>query len=258
MITTIDLDHKEYLGDTRELVSYDKAGIFRKNTPAIIGDLNIPHTMTDYGKEIDANMTLSGKDFIFKEQQTTFTWQYKAHQIELKKPAIPSQNAATALSVLAVLNLLPSDKVIKDCLAKLSVEGRFQQLSSDPLVFTDVAHNPESARYLAKKLTSYKDKGFKIQALVAMLADKDKAGVLQEVSYLIDEWSLAGLEGPRGDSALNLKNALKRVPHNDLVSVYDSVDHALESTLPKLNSDTLLIVFGSFFTVAGAINYFEK
>ena len=258
VITTIDLDHKEYLGDTRELVAYDKAGIFRKDTPAIIGDLNIPCTMTDYGKKIDAKMTLSGTDFIFKEQQTTFTWQYKAHQLELPKPAIPSQNAATALSVLAVLNLLPNDKIIKDCLAKLTVEGRFQQLKRDPLVFTDVAHNPESARYLANKLKSYKDKGFKIHALVAMLADKDKAGVLQEVSHVIDQWSLAGLDGPRGESALSLKNELKCIPHNDLVNVFDTVAHALESTLPKLNSDTLLIVFGSFFTVAGAIDYFEK
>ena len=72
VITTIDLDHKEYLGDTRELVAYDKAGIFRKDTPAIIGDLSIPHTMIDYGNEISANMTLSGTDFIFKEHDKTF------------------------------------------------------------------------------------------------------------------------------------------------------------------------------------------
>jgi dihydrofolate synthase/folylpolyglutamate synthase len=258
VITTIDLDHKEYLGDTRELVAYDKAGIFRQSTPAIIGDLNIPHTMTDYGHEINASMVLSGTDFIFKENEKSFNWQYKEHRLELAKPAIPCQNAATALTTLSVLNLLPSEQIIKACLASLVVEGRFEQLSTEPLVFTDVAHNPESARYLANKLSSFKDKGFKIHALAAMLADKDKAGVLREVSHLVDEWSLAGLEGPRGDSADNLKNALRSIPHNNIKNCYNSVAQALDVILPQQQNETVLIVFGSFFTVAGAIIYFEK
>jgi len=258
VITTIDLDHKEYLGDTRELVAYDKAGIFRANTPAIIGDLNIPHTMTDYGKKINANMVLSGSDFIFKENTASFNWQYKEHNFELAKPAIPCQNAATALTVLCVLDLLPSEQIVKNCLADLVVEGRFQQLSSEPLVFTDVAHNPESARYLANKLLSFKDKGFKIHALAAMLADKDKAGVLKEVSHLVDEWSLASLNGPRGDTASNLESALQSISDHNIMHGYNSVAEALSVILPKQKNDTVLIVFGSFFTVAGAINYFKK
>ncbi|WP_024612297.1 bifunctional tetrahydrofolate synthase/dihydrofolate synthase [Pseudoalteromonas sp. TB64] len=258
VITTIDLDHKEYLGDTRELVAYDKAGIFRENTPAIIGDLNIPHTMTDYGKKINANMVLSGSDFIFKENTESFNWQYKEHNFELAKPAIPCQNAATALTVLCVLDLLPSEQIVKNCLADLVVEGRFQQLSSEPLVFTDVAHNPESARYLANKLLSFKDKGFKIHALAAMLADKDKAGVLKEVSHLVDEWSLASLNGPRGDTASNLESALQNISDHNIMHGYNSVAEALSVILPKQKNDTVLIVFGSFFTVAGAINYFKK
>ena len=258
IITTIDLDHKEYLGDTRELVAYDKAGIFRESTPAIIGDLNIPHTMTDYGKEINANMVLSGSDFIFKEHAQSFSWQFKEHNLELPKPAIPCQNVATALTALSVLNLLPSDEVITQCLANLVVEGRFQQLSAEPLVYTDVAHNPESARYLATKLASYKDKGFKIHALAAMLADKDKVGVLKEVSDVVDEWSFASLEGPRGDSAANLHQALLSIPNSYFKQGYNSVEAALDAILPNQPTNTLLIVFGSFFTVAGAIHYFKK
>ena len=258
IITTIDLDHKEYLGDTRELVAYDKAGIFRESTPAIIGDLNIPHTMTDYGKEINANMVLSGSDFIFKEHAQSFSWQFKEHNLELPKPAIPCQNVATALTALSVLNLLPSDEVITQCLASLVVEGRFQQLSAEPLVYTDVAHNPESARYLATKLASYKDKGFKIHALAAMLADKDKAGVLKEVSHVIDHWSLTSLHIPRGDNVENMAAALQTIPHTGTHERYNSVHDALNVIMPTQQSDTLLIVFGSFFTVADAINYFKK
>ncbi|ATG57626.1 MULTISPECIES: bifunctional tetrahydrofolate synthase/dihydrofolate synthase [Pseudoalteromonas] len=258
VITTIDLDHKEYLGDTRELVAYDKAGIFRKDTPAIIGDLSIPLTMIDYGNEISANMTLSGTDFIFKEHDKTFNWQFEKHNLTLNKPAIPAQNAATALTVLSVLNLLPNVDVIKNCLANLVVEGRFEQLSTEPLVFTDVAHNPESARYLANKLLSYKDKGFKVHALAAMLADKDKAAVLKELAHLVDDWFLASLGGPRGDSANNLKEALQSVSTHDKVQSFESVERALSVILPKQQDNVILIVFGSFFTVADAINYFKK
>ena len=258
VITTIDLDHKEYLGDTRELVAYDKAGIFRKDTPAIIGDLSIPHTMIDYGNEISANMTLSGTDFIFKEHDKTFNWQFEKHNLTLNKPAIPAQNAATALTVLSVLNLLPNVDVIKNCLANLVVEGRFEQISTEPLVFTDVAHNPESARYLANKLLSHKDKGFKVHALAAMLADKDKAAVLKELTHLVDDWFLASLGGPRGDSANNLKEALQSVSTHDKVQSFESVERALSVILPKQQDNVILIVFGSFFTVADAINYFKK
>ena len=157
-----------------------------------------------------------------------------------------------------MLNLLPSDEVIKHCLANLVVEGRFEQLSTAPLVFTDVAHNPESARYLALKLASYKDKGFKIHALVAMLADKDKAGVLKEVSHVIDHWSLTSLHIPRGDNVENMAAALQTIPHTGTHKRYDSVHEALNVIMPTQQSDTLLIVFGSFFTVADAINYFKK
>ena len=214
--------------------------------------------MIDYGNEISANMTLSGTDFIFKEHDKTFNWQFEKHNLTLNKPAIPAQNAATALTVLSVLNLLPNVDVIKNCLANLVVEGRFEQLSTEPLVFTDVAHNPESARYLANKLLSYKDKGFKVHALAAMLADKDKAAVLKELAHLVDDWFLASLGGPRGDSANNLKEALQSVSTHDKVQSFESVERALSVILPKQQDNVILIVFGSFFTVADAINYFKK
>ncbi|MGO2012544.1 MAG: bifunctional tetrahydrofolate synthase/dihydrofolate synthase [Pseudoalteromonas sp.] len=258
VITTIDLDHKEYLGDTRELVGYDKAGIFRKDTPAIVGDLAIPHTVTDYGKEVDANMVLSGRDFIFKESDDSFSWQFSGQQFNYAKPAIPCQNAATALTTLAVLGLLPEQHVIENCLRNLIVEGRFQQLSRQPLVYTDVAHNPESARYLAQKIASFKDKGFKIHALAAMLADKDKVGVLKEVNSLVDVWSIASLNCFRGDSVENLKVALEAVHCQTRIDSYDSIPDALNNVLPTLNEDTLFIIFGSFMTVAAAINYWKK
>ncbi|KTF13452.1 bifunctional tetrahydrofolate synthase/dihydrofolate synthase [Pseudoalteromonas sp. H105] len=258
VITTIDLDHKEYLGDTRELVGYDKAGIFRIDTPAIIGDLNIPHTVTDYGSDIAANMYLSGQDFIFKEHQNSFSWQFKEFDYEFVKPSIPCQNAATALTTLAVLGLLPSRRVISDCFANLVVEGRFQRLSSSPLVYTDVAHNPESARYLTKKLKQLRDQGFKVHALAAMLEDKDKVAVLNEVSSVIEHWHLAGLDCFRGETVKNLTKAMDNVKSHAPLEQYQDVELALDSVLPKLDERSVLIIFGSFFTVAAAIKYWKK
>ncbi|TMP83791.1 bifunctional tetrahydrofolate synthase/dihydrofolate synthase [Pseudoalteromonas phenolica] len=257
VITTIDLDHKEYLGDTRELVGYDKAGIFRADKPAIVGDLNIPHTVTEYGDEIAAELILSKRDFFFEPKQSSFVWRYKSNTFEFEKPSIPAQNVATALTLLARLELLPELSVIEKCLADLKVEGRFQKLSNSPIVFTDVAHNPESARYLKQKLVELKQQGFKIHALIAMLADKDKASVINEVSELIDFWSLASLDGPRAERASNLLPLLSQEQQQS-ANMFDSVHMALDSQLSQLDDQTAMIVFGSFFTVAEAIQYWQK
>ncbi|WP_440055564.1 bifunctional tetrahydrofolate synthase/dihydrofolate synthase [Pseudoalteromonas sp. T1lg65] len=255
VITTIDLDHKEYLGDTRELVGYDKAGIFRTGTPAIVGDLDIPATVIDYGKEIAADLVLSKRDFIFTPNIDRFRWQYQDYDYEFANPAIPAQNAATALTVLAKLDLLPDEAKIAHCLSALSVEGRFQQLSEKPLVYTDVAHNPESARYLAGKLQQLRDRGFKIHALVAMLADKDKAAVFESISAKVDIWSLASLSGPRAENAANLASYLDQSVQ---AQCFDSVAEALTHVMPTISDDTALIVFGSFLTVADAIQHLQN
>ncbi|BBN82179.1 bifunctional folylpolyglutamate synthase/dihydrofolate synthase [Pseudoalteromonas sp. A25] len=257
VITTVDLDHKEYLGDTRELVGYDKAGIFRANTPAVVGDLNIPHTVTDYGKEIDADLVLANKDFTHAVTDTGFKWQYLDYDYDFAAPAIPVQNVATALALLAKLSLLPKQDVISTCLSKLTVEGRFQQLSVSPKVYTDVAHNPESARYLKQKIAQLRAQGFKIHALIAMLADKDKASVIKEVSDVVDIWSCASLQGPRAEQASNLQAILSTQTQAASAS-YTSVRIALDEILAKQSDDTVLVIFGSFVTVAEAIQYWQK
>ena len=162
------------------------------------------------------------------------------------------------MTLLAKLDLLPSELQVRDCLANLTVEGRFQQLNEQPLIFTDVAHNPESARYLARKLSVYKDQGFKIHALVAMLADKDKVAAMSAVADVVHEWSLASLDCFRGDKVENLAKALAETTSTAPSTQYDSVETALDTLLPNVDNNTLVIVFGSFITVAAAISYFKK
>jgi len=258
VITTIDLDHKDYLGDTRELVGYEKSGIFRKNIPAIVGDLNIPQSVLDYGEKISANMILSGTDFKYNDNGSNFEWIFESDKVEYHKPAIPAQNVATALTTLKSLNLLPSQKIISKVITELKVEGRFECLSQSPLVYVDVAHNPESARYLAKKLQSFKLKEYKINALVGMLEDKDQKAALSELVQVVDNWSIATLSCFRGAKNDVLAQKLSSLDIND-AQKFASVDNALDNLLPKMQgADTngekqLLIVFGSFYTVADAM-----
>lgn len=256
VITTVDLDHKEYLGDTRELVGYDKAGIFRSNVPAVVGDLDIPHTVVDYGEQINADLCLSKRDFIFTEDEATFNWQMGKLSLTFAKPAIPAQNAATALSVLAKLDLLPAVTDIADCLKQLQVKGRFQQLSKEPLVYTDVAHNRESARYLATRLQSLQAQGKTIHAIIGMLGDKEHVDVITAMAPVVTHWHVAGLDNPRGLSAQQL--TAKVTQSVKVEGTYEQVSDAMRAVLPQLCAQSLLIIFGSFYTVAQAITFFDN
>jgi len=262
VITTIDLDHKDYLGDTRELVGYEKSGIFRKDIPAIVGDLDIPQSVIDYGKKISASMILSGTDFKYIDNGTSFEWISESDKVEYHQPAIPAQNIATALTTLKSLNLLPDKKIITEVISQLKVEGRFECISQSPLIYVDVAHNPESARYLAKQLQSYKLQEYKINALVGMLEDKDQKAALSELTQVVDTWSIATLSCFRGAKNDVLAQKLSSLDIND-AQKFASVDNALDNLLPKMQAadkngeKQLLIVFGSFYTVADAMLFFS-
>lgn len=256
VITTIDLDHKDFLGDTRELVGREKAGIFRQSAPAVIGDLNVPNTVLDYANELGTDVKIANQDYQYMVTDNTFSYVSDAIDLSLPMPNIPPQNVATALTALKTLNLLPTQEILHDIVQNLTVEGRFQCLSKHPLVFADVAHNPESARYLATKLAQFKQSGREIIALTGMLQDKDQAEVINSVKSEITYWHAATLHCYRGDSAGNVAMQV-RSQVSSLVEEHVSVADALQLILPKIKEEQLLIVFGSFYTVADAISYIE-
>ena len=143
-------------------------------------------------------------------------------------------------------------------LANLTVEGRFQCLSKQPLVFADVAHNPESARYLASKLGEFKAQGKHVIALAGMLQDKDQKAVFNAVKAEVDEWLLASLFCFRGDQAENLSLNLKAEIVDSQFTLHTSVTQGLTSVLKTMDEEDLLIVFGSFYTVADAIAFWQN
>ena len=266
IVTTIDLDHMEYLGDTREQIGFEKAGIFRPNVLAICGDENPPASLLNHAKKIGADLALIGRDF--QVNKTLQGWQYSAKdaRLQLPKPGLVGDfqlnNAACA--VRAVLHLNEKLPVlaanIHAALRAVSLTGRFQQIQSNPQIIADVAHNPHAATSLAQNLKAMPCAG-KTLAVLGMLADKDIDGVISAVSDEIDAWYLADIHSVRGAKAQDLQTCLlKYTLKNTLTQttqkptkLFTEVAAALASACKDAAKNDRIIVFGSFYTVADAI-----
>ena len=221
MITSIDLDHCDWLGNTREDIAKEKAGILRTGKPAIIGEPDIPTTLIAAAEQISTDLYCVDRDFSYALSEANWQYQGKVRQIEqLPVPMLPLPNAATAL---AVIEHMPSSwiipqQAIEKGLEKAALSGRFQQIMSSPTVIVDVAHNPHAAKYLAKKLQMISNK--RIHAVVGMLKDKDIEHTLSAVRDYIDDWFLADLQGPRAATAEMLSSVL---PESDIKHTFKNV-----------------------------------
>ncbi|QJT22361.1 bifunctional tetrahydrofolate synthase/dihydrofolate synthase [Aeromonas media] len=250
MITSIALDHCDWLGDTREAVAVEKAGVYRAGKPAISGEPNPPATIASEAQRLGACLRQVGRDFQGDEQD--FGWDYHGlnHWLGLPKPALPLMNAVTVLAALESLGLPLVESAIREGLANARLAGRMQRLQDEPLVIVDVAHNPHSAAYLASQLRQIPGTG-KRRAVVGMLKDKDMAGSLAELDGLIDQWFLASLTGPRAATAEQLAAALG--DGQGPAATFDGVSVAYRAALAASSPDDMVIVFGSFYTVADVL-----
>ncbi|MEH8020326.1 bifunctional tetrahydrofolate synthase/dihydrofolate synthase [Rheinheimera metallidurans] len=252
VITTIGLDHQDWLGNDRESIATEKAGIFRAGKPAVIGELQPPLSLLQHAKKLNCQLMLAQQDYSYIEQATQWQWQSKHYQFsELPLPAMPIQNVASALAVLEQLNLLPDSAQLSAVLSGLSLPGRMQWLQQQPAIVLDVAHNPQSAAYLATQLVKLKPKFSRVSALVGMLKDKDIQQTLLPLTPLFDQWHLVTLGGARGASAQQLADKLTN--HTGTLQLHDDVLQAFKQISLKLQPDELLVVFGSFFTVSAVL-----
>lgn len=217
VITSVDIDHAEYLGDTREQVGWEKAHIFRPGKPAICADPVPPATIADYAHQIGADLWQFGQDFNYSGDQ--LQWAYGGREHRRAGLAYPSLrginqllNASAALAALESLRLrLPVPaQAIRVGLARASVPGRFQILAGMPCIIFDVAHNPHAAGALAQNLDSMPAYP-KTFAVVGMYKDKDVPGVLRKLVGRIDHWFCAGIEQERGLSGEQLAEHVRAV-----------------------------------------------
>jgi dihydrofolate synthase/folylpolyglutamate synthase len=259
LLMSVDLDHMDYLGDTREAIGYEKAGIFRAGRPAICADPQPPSSVLEHAATIHAELLLSGRDFGFDAQPRQ--WRYRGPRGErhaLPHPALRGAfQIANAAAVLAALDTL-RDKLpvsagdIRTGLLTAENPARFQVLPGRPAVILDVAHNPAAARALAQNLKGMQSAG-RTYAVFAMLKDKDIAGVIGAVKPHIDEWLIAPSEGPRGADVDTLKAELTRAAVFEPVSAHDNVASAYSQACERAGQNDRIVVFGSFNTVAAVM-----
>ena len=257
IVVSVDLDHQAYLGNDRESIGFEKAGIFRPKRPAIFGDTDPPARLVAHAKEIGADLQIAGRDYRWEAQERQ--WDFigrKGAKRALPMPALRGKwqlkNASAALAALdEVADRLPvSLGEVKRGLATVRLAGRLQSLPGRPAIVLDVAHNPHAARSLADGLG---DMGFfeNTFAVFGVLADKDIAGVVDAVKTRIDRWFVAAPESERAASAADVSRILqeRKAP----VRSFATITAALEEARREAGPNDRIVVFGSFYTVAEAL-----
>ncbi|MCF4008033.1 bifunctional tetrahydrofolate synthase/dihydrofolate synthase [Rheinheimera sp. UJ63] len=256
VITTIDLDHQDWLGPDRESIGREKAGVFRSGKVAISGELLPPASLNEVATALGALFKQVGSDFHYQVSAQQWHWQgYQQQFSDLPLPQVPVQNVATSLAVLEQLGQLPSETVLKHSLSTLTLPGRMQQLQQNPTILLDVAHNPQSAAYLATQLQLLQPRYRQIIALVGMLKDKDMRQALQPLTSCVTQWHLVSLPGNRGASRTQLQQALASVDQASASNAieHDSVAQAYQAIVSTLQPTDLLVIFGSFVTVSAVL-----
>ncbi|MBO1256341.1 bifunctional tetrahydrofolate synthase/dihydrofolate synthase [Alteromonas sp. 5E99-2] len=259
VITSIGLDHQDYLGDTREAIAAEKAGIFREGKPVVIGESDAPDNLVKAADENGPHSSIASRDFIYQTvEQKSWTWNCADKQLgPFPMPCIPVQNASTALAVLNTLGYALDNELISVTCRQAKLPGRRHLVQSSPFVMLDVAHNPQAAISLLELVRERSQIG-QVYCVVAMLKDKDIAATLACFENIDVDWLLADTKGARGCNADVLKNALPSSANSqNSVYTYSSVKGAYQDAILKAQKNDGVFVFGSFLTVADVLAYLE-
>ncbi|UYU33868.1 bifunctional tetrahydrofolate synthase/dihydrofolate synthase [Siccibacter colletis] len=251
VVTSIALDHIDWLGPDRESIGREKAGVFRAGKPAVVGEPDMPRSIADVAAEKGALLLQRDKQWRYEVQ--TDGWRFSDAQGELTAlplPLVPQPNAATALAALRASGLAVSEAVIREALASATLPGRFQIVQDAPQVILDVAHNPHAAAYLAQRLAQQPKNG-RTLAVIGMLHDKDIAGTLACLEPVVDSWYCAPLDGPRGAKAEEL------IAHLGAGEPFASVPQAWQRAMSEATPQDTVLVCGSFHTVAQVMEEIE-
>ena len=260
ILTSVDFDHMDYLGDSRSAIGYEKAGIFRAGRPAVCGEFDLPHSVLAHAENIGADLRRIGPDFGYDGLGPN-QWRFASRdglRLSLPYPALRGTyqlgNASTCLAALEQLRArLPvGHDDIRRGLLEATAPGRFQVLPGRPQRIFDVAHNPHAAKALAGNLRAMPPTG-KIFAVFAMLHDKDIAGVVRAMKEQVDLWLVAGIGHLRGASADEMLRVMEREGLVQRAEAFPSVADAYSHACAKATEDDKILVFGSFYTVAEAM-----
>ena len=274
IVTTVALDHTDWLGKDRDSIGFEKAGIYRAGKPALCADPNPPQSLLDHAASIGADLRLIGRDFGFErpsaetsENRLQWRWWCRSGERVIKRalayPGLrgPTQlfNAAAALAALdAIADQLPvTMQAIRPGLIETELAGRFQVVPGKPAIVLDVGHNPQAIRVLADNISGM---GFfdRTHAVLGMLNDKDIAGALLPLKGKVDVWHAATLGGPRGTPAETLAGIIADAGLGGEVICHASPQAAMQAAKGQAAESDRILAFGSFYTVAGALEALRK
>jgi dihydrofolate synthase/folylpolyglutamate synthase len=261
LITSIDLDHMDYLGPDRESIGFEKAGILRAGRPAVVSDPMPPASVLRHAADIGADLWLVGRDFSHAGDRQQWSWRGRARRHNaLAYPALRGANQLlNASGVLAVFEALRerlpiTAQAVRSGLATAELAGRFQIVPGQPVIVLDVAHNPQAAAALAFNLDQM---GFypRTHAVFGAMQDKDIAGMVTRLSALVDRWYLSDLPLPRAASAEDLEHTLLACLPTpaEPPSRHESPASALRAALAAADPADRIVVFGSFLCVGGVL-----
>ena len=271
IITSVDIDHTDWLGSDRETIGREKAHIYRPGRPAICSDPVPPESLVAHAHEIGADLWCFGVDFNYSGDRQQWSYGGRGQRRNaLAYPALRGANqllnASAALAALeSVRDRLPvPQQAVRQGLLQAALPGRFQILPGQPLVVLDVAHNPHAASVLAQNLGNMGYHPY-THAVFGMLNDKDLAGVVSRLKGVVDHWHCATLEGPRGLDGKALAEQVRTIYADDAgssdeitVQGYESVADAWAKARAAAGEGDRIVVFGSFLTVASVLALVER
>jgi len=264
VVTNVDLDHQEYLGDDRETIGTEKAGIYRGGHPAVCADPQPPRSVIAHARAVGADLIQLGQDYSYRAEASGWCYTGRRWRLTgLPLPALRGEcqlgNAAAALAVLEGLSArLPvTPTAIHRGLTEACLPGRFQCLAEKPAMILDVAHNPHAARALAWNLQANPVAG-RTYAVFSMLQDKDIAGTAAMLDPWVDCWRVAEIAHPRGAAAETLERALRHAGIRGEIHRDGGIAAAWRATCDAANEDDRILAFGSFHTVAAVLRQWRE
>lgn len=264
LITSISIDHIEWLGGTREAIGREKAGIFRAGIPAVIGDPDPPESLLQSATEQHTLLYCLGKDFGYKKQTIGWDWFSADRQmLQLPEPGLKGEHqyrnaSAVILAVTKMTEVLPvTEASIKQGLENVQLAGRFQLIDGDIPVLLDVGHNPQAVRTLVDYVTAVFP-GRRIHAVFSMMKDKDIAGVLEIMNLVVYDWFFAPLANPRAVTEPVMREIFSQSSVSRVSFGFSGFTEAFTAAKSQSREGDLLLVFGSFFLVSDCLVEFEN
>ncbi|RDI41347.1 bifunctional tetrahydrofolate synthase/dihydrofolate synthase [Aquicella lusitana] len=251
IITSIDIDHVEWLGSTRDEIAYEKAGIFRHGKPAVCGDADPPASLIKQAALKDVPLYCQHKDFDYRESERHWSWKsFISTYDALSYNALATQNMSTVLMAMSLLQerLPVAREAIDKGLTEVKLPGRIQIIPGPVTHIYDVSHNPAAVTHLAKQLATMPCDG-KTHAVFSMLADKDITTSIRAIQDSIHTWYIAPLLVKRAATASVLTRAFEAAGEGD-IPLFATISEAYEAALRQAVAGDRIIVFGSFHTVA--------